>query len=803
MGSILQFFDMNHASLSRKLLGHKRHVEGLEAPRNSMEFYVEAPRNSNILHDDIPYSCQVRRQSSKANVFPNGTIMKKLIDEEVSRRTSDRRSTPSVVARLMGMDSLPSDAKPTLFPREGWKDPKPRNNPTSTQIRKTGQYSLASYSVNNCSTRTKPQLREHPQEEVLQKFKKEFEEWQASRAWEHSSSYGVRNHRRRKNVTDRFPAQEKLARCGGPKHYVEGTISEQRNRSSSPSRSGHEVRIGKQSTVTNSGKKQDRPPSSSPTRIVILKPGGSEHDDGAEGSWPHSPEAQEKGGSMEDFLEEVKERLRSEMLGNARSSTTRARDAIAEASFGERSPDTKQFARHIAKRIKESVAKDIRSASVSSDRPERRPESPKFVNRDARRLFSRMAKERSRSQSIDDFSSLGNNMSYTRTQDESNASTFVGKGAIADAAPVSARNLVRSFSAPVSGTAFGRLLLEDQHVPAGAHIRRKHEASELPLQEPKKKRRDGFNLRGTVSSFRHNFALKSKLFGKKVQLADGREENELTSLRPIATAPSVVEKFAGVVQDNSTEVPPSPASLTDSSQDDLFRADHPSPVSPLETAFVADQSEPKLCSSMFPELEELSEQADHGGREEAAADENPFDDHEDDHIGGYIRNVLVAAGLYDAPAVGESLPRWNGSTKPIPSWVFDKIEETYSRGKLADDGEAVFCYRDVELSRRMLFDSVNEALPCVLKFKNPGPDAMPHGKALLDGLWSHIERNLSSPWNGSGSLDDKVAEDVRTAPWFSDLRADEEAVGRRLEWMIVADVIDELVQDVLSGLVQG
>ncbi|KAJ6851626.1 uncharacterized protein M6B38_259955 [Iris pallida] len=701
--------------------------------------------------------------------------MKKLIDEEVSTRASDRRSTPSVVARLMGMDSLPSDAKPTIFPGEGSKDPKPRNNPTtSTQIRKTGQDSLAYYGVKNNSrqTTTKLQPREHPQEEVLQKFKKEFEEWQASRAWEHSSSYGVQNHRRRKNVTDRFPAQEQLARRVGPKHYV--SIAKE---------SGHGVRIGKQSTVTNSRKKQDRPSSSSssPTRIVILKPG-------AEGSWPpRSPEALEKEGSMEDFLEEVKERLRSEMLGNARSSTTGAGDVTAEASFGERSPDTKQFARDIAKRIKESATKDIRSAaSTSSDQLERRPESPKFVNRDARRLFSRMAKERARSQSIDDFSNLGNNFVYTTTRNESNA------------APVPTRNLVRSFSAPSSGTAFGRLLLEDQHVPTGAHIRRKHEeASELPRREPKKKRKDGFNLRGTVSSLRHNFTIKSKLFGKKVQLADEREEDEFSSPRPIATVPSVVEKF-GFVQDNSTEVPPSPASLTDSSQDDLFRADHPSPVSPLETAFVvADQPEPKLSSSTFPELEEVSEQADHGGRDEVAADENPFDDHED-HIEGYIRNILVAAGLYDAPAVGESLPRWNGSTKPIPNWVFDKLEETYSRGNPADGGEPAFRYRDADLSRRMLFDLVNEALPRVLEFKSPGPDTVPHGKALLDGLWSRIERNLSSRSNGSGLLDDTVAEDVRTAPWCGDLRADEEAVGRRLEWMIVADVIDELVQDVLD-----
>ncbi|KAI4325753.1 hypothetical protein MLD38_031124 [Melastoma candidum] len=46
---------------------------------------------------------------------------------------------------------------------------------------------------------------------------------------------------------------------------------------------------------------------------------------------------------------------------------------------------------------------------------------------------------------------------------------------------LSPRNLVRSMSAPVSGTSFGKLLLEDPHVLTGAHIRRKQEACENQL----------------------------------------------------------------------------------------------------------------------------------------------------------------------------------------------------------------------------------------------------------------------------------------------------------------------------------
>ena len=56
-------------------------------------------------------------------------------------------------------------------------------------------------------------------------------------------------------------------------------------------------------------------------------------------------------------------------------------------------------------------------------------------------------------------------------------------------------------------------------------------------------------------------------------------------------------------QENSTEVPPSPASVSSSSLDEFCRPGVPSPVSPLQAPFIEDQSAAKVTterSSILP-----------------------------------------------------------------------------------------------------------------------------------------------------------------------------------------------------------
>ncbi|KAI8030240.1 hypothetical protein LOK49_LG01G02755 [Camellia lanceoleosa] len=187
--------------MARKVLTQKRHVGGLEAPRNSLELPVEASQSYCAVGDNIPYSYEVRNEwYEKSN--PTEASMKNLINKEISKGSTTRRNAPSVVARLMGMDTLPLDTKSiakqaekrnekpgTNFPNKEQNNKGSgghvyRNSNSSRQIEFDSFQHSKDRDPNHRRVDMKlkrPKPREHPQEEELQKFKKEFEAWQATR----------------------------------------------------------------------------------------------------------------------------------------------------------------------------------------------------------------------------------------------------------------------------------------------------------------------------------------------------------------------------------------------------------------------------------------------------------------------------------------------------------------------------------------------------------------------------------------------------------------------------------------------
>lgn len=74
----------------------------------------------------------------------------------------------------------------------------------------------------------------------------------------------------------------------------------------------------------------------------------------------------------------------------------------------------------------------------------------------------------------------------------------------------------------------------------GAHIRRKHEATEVVSVEVRKARKEKFSFRGKVSNLRHSLTLRGKLFGKKVQIVEDSRPRMSDSTKAFMTAPSVL-----------------------------------------------------------------------------------------------------------------------------------------------------------------------------------------------------------------------------------------------------------------------
>lgn len=392
--------------------------------------------------------------------------MKKKIIEELSKRSTDKHNSPSLVAKLMGMEALPLESTKST----AWINPRQATKVDHSHEKgggKRNKKERRSVSVMETEEITIPPIRrEHPQEEELQRFRREFEAWQADK--------------RSKDCS----------------RIIDDSGRDEKERLFTRTRS-----FGRDFSL-----KSDR---TGPTRIVVLRPGLQRMYDYEDSLTTSSGTTMEgsRGSSIEEFLEEVKERLKGELQGRAalkRSSSVRG--SGIETPFSER-----PFPR--SESMRSYAASEVQCNA---------PDSPQeFISRDTRRLLADKVRNVLSSSSrlrptVSDAESLQKHTDEIEEESRRNRS-------VSKKEPSSPRNLKRSLSAPVSGTSFGKLLLEDRHVLTGAQIMRKHEAVITEGEETETepvvvdpiRRKERFNLRKRVSSFRST--LRGRIFGKKIR----------------------------------------------------------------------------------------------------------------------------------------------------------------------------------------------------------------------------------------------------------------------------------------------
>ncbi|XP_006855730.2 uncharacterized protein LOC18445531 [Amborella trichopoda] len=849
MGGILHLFDFNQAGMSRKLLTHKRHADGLEAPRNSLDLPVDSMQSSWIKQDNTPFSCQVKQSYTTKDFYHNGTPMKLLIDQEMSKETEAKRNVPSVVARLMGVDSLPVSKKAEEPAKE--RENLRKSMPIKEQNR-NGLTSLSSISSKfsrknspplisqkkeqdefiNSLKPSKPRPREHPQEKQLQKFKKEFEAWQASKVLESSKSVDLsKNFRQWKDnqtIAQEILNKEKMALYLNP---TRKSIEKERETITILSSEGvhqgkHRRPLHVKPTETAFLSVGNKPIDHSnhhgeieqqrlPTRIVILKP-GPEKSDEREQTQSSSTERLEEDGSIQDFLEEVRERLRLGLQENIRKDPSFSNNGI---EFENTLRDPKEIARRIANQVRDRVGR------------ERELDSPEFMSRDTRKFLSERLKNILSDESVtvhpvyihgssiipaasdriaESFRERKNSRfsRSTREETETKAISFRherSKGEI-DNVEVSPRNLVRSLSAPVSGTSFGKLLLEDQPIITGAQIRRKHEASESVSVEVRKSRRERFSLRGKVSSLRYSLTLRGRLFRKKIESAQAMEgSDELPSIRAIVTEQSI-EMNVGVAQENSTEVPPSPVSVGSGNQERDFFGAGEQQVAAVSTSSCDYLHDEISLSDPFKEissdLQELRRQL--GLIESGRSNDSIEPEYSSCHVEGtedeaktYIKDILVTSGFFYGSA--QIFSNWASPTTPIGPWVHEKVEEAYKRGSHSPK------YDDkIKSQHKLLFDLLNETLICILgpfvswsrpKRRVRASMVVPTGKRLLEDAWSMMRMYVHEPMDGQASLEGQVAKDLSMTQWMGMVDDDVDVIGKDMEGMILGDLVEEVLSE--------
>ncbi|MBA0579282.1 hypothetical protein Gorai_021543, partial [Gossypium raimondii] len=426
MGGIFHLFDFHQDSMARKILAKTKNVDGLEAPRNSMELKLDTSQ-SYYSAGDLPGSYQVEEDWAARNFYQTEASMKNLICEEMSKQSNTGQNAPSIVAKLMGIDPLPVDTKSVVQPVVKKSDDqrvkfsgrekcvKGSNLNYSKQREVDSIYGKRVRDAERWNTDHrygKPRPREHPQEEELQKFKKEFEAWQVARLRECSKLVDVGSIFTHKLAQEKLNMEKMALYDDSVQAMHEKPLESKRFaiKESGLHHRRHKSELftaEKNESRRRSMNKDFRLPSmidhngkldAIPTRIVILKPGPDSISDHEESCTSSSGTFQERT-SMEDFLEEVRERLKLELQGkclNIKKSSV-IRGSGTETPFSEKpSSDPKQIAKHIANQVRENVSRDIgrnlfRSESTRSYRSEVQfngPGSPEFISKDTRRLLS-------------------------------------------------------------------------------------------------------------------------------------------------------------------------------------------------------------------------------------------------------------------------------------------------------------------------------------------------------------------------------------------------------------------------------
>ncbi|OEL35623.1 hypothetical protein BAE44_0003356 [Dichanthelium oligosanthes] len=796
----------------------------------------------------------------------------------------------NVIARLMGIDAIPTSPPPpppppnpaaaaaaaaAIVQAHPASSLKPPTSTTTAEIKaisprsapfRQAKCSLLSYGNRNTGDassrlclnkmrvpeRSRSRQRRHPQEDLLQKIKQDFQAWQTSKAMASATTVAAAlgNNNNSKYLESRciqMIAQEnlrkeKMARYGfancramdnNEQHSLKNVVQETDSESAANEVADDEPKPEERRVITvlraispcaaapekstdfEAGKdghdhrawasdENPRPP----TPIVLLKP--SSNILPADGQEPlfGLPKVK-RDGNMSRFLQEVKQMLQKQLDVNA--TVTSELNTIVTWGTG-----PKQIAPEVAKQITHTVTKDVgkrffRSESFRAFRSDRKrneattkqasPEHVRIVTRNI--LPHRLKSVTSRSETV----------SPKKDDEESTSSCSVTSRerpvrSLADVSPSGigfgeqsfrsecltkhkddgvspARVLFRSFSAPESGFSLGRLF-GDGSVSSTAHEASDILASEGAAAMTAKNNTSFSFVRGTVSSLRHRFSLGRNLFRRKAHWSK-RTSLGLGELHPqvaIGTAPPSPETF-NLFKANLTELPPSP-------------------VSPLEVVghscrhFFSDlnctlpELSPKCLSEFEPPASELSYRTDI--TVETACN----------HDKAYIREVLVAAGLYDDGSLdNKANARVDSMARPICDNIFEEVEDIYYyRGKYCDDGIGMYNEAGgTATDHRMLFDLANEALQSLVQGAKTGSSlrqwvidstGVSRGRRLVDDVWQQMQTLRNPQMQEMQTIDSMVAYEIRKSVWAEVLYEDVYVVGRKIERAIFDELIEDL-----------
>ncbi|CAN4093274.1 unnamed protein product [Withania somnifera] len=110
LGRMVNLFDLNSGVAGNRLLTDKPHRDG-PLSRSHSDLERLSPSSEDQVEEKLVVSNLKRTSSNRKS---NGTPMKMLIAQEMSKEIGSNHNPPSVVAKLMGLDALPQKSAPAI-----------------------------------------------------------------------------------------------------------------------------------------------------------------------------------------------------------------------------------------------------------------------------------------------------------------------------------------------------------------------------------------------------------------------------------------------------------------------------------------------------------------------------------------------------------------------------------------------------------------------------------------------------------------------------------------------------------------
>ncbi|VVB11240.1 unnamed protein product [Arabis nemorensis] len=189
LGRMVNLFDLGTAVHGNKLLTDKPHHDGSSLSRSRSDV-TRMPSPSYKGHSETELIMSDLRRSASSKV--NGTPMKKLIAREMSKEVQHKQSPTNVVAKLMGLETLPQMDLETAAPQR-----KSRSN----------SHSSLNHSVSSVDTEVQKY------QELSREFKDVYEMWQSPQKASRSRDCSPRKGRYDESITEKQMAlvREKFA----------------------------------------------------------------------------------------------------------------------------------------------------------------------------------------------------------------------------------------------------------------------------------------------------------------------------------------------------------------------------------------------------------------------------------------------------------------------------------------------------------------------------------------------------------------------------------------------------------------